>query len=32
MNVIHGLGAGEKAPEIVTGVIEIPKGSKNKYE
>lgn len=32
MNVIHGLGAGEKAPEIVTGVIEIPKGSQNKYE
>jgi inorganic pyrophosphatase len=32
MNVIHNLGAGEKAPEIVTAVIEIPKGSQNKYE
>ncbi|EKD24156.1 MAG: hypothetical protein ACD_81C00091G0004 [uncultured bacterium] len=28
----EALGAGEKAPEIVTVVVEIPKGSHNKYE
>lgn len=32
MNVIHGLTVGDKAPDIVTAVIEIPKGSQNKYE
>lgn len=28
----HSLTIGDKAPEIVTAVIEIPKGSHNKYE
>jgi inorganic pyrophosphatase len=31
MSFIH-LGPGEKAPEVVNVVIEIPKGSHNKYE
>lgn len=28
----HHVSLGQKAPEIVSGIIEIPKGSKNKYE
>ena len=28
----HGVGAGEKAPEIVTALIEVPRGSNIKYE
>lgn len=28
----HGVGAGAEAPEVVTAVIEVPKGSKTKYE
>jgi inorganic pyrophosphatase len=32
MNLLHDIGAGEKAPEIINVIIEIPRGSKNKYE
>ncbi|EKE16036.1 MAG: hypothetical protein ACD_11C00054G0026 [uncultured bacterium] len=32
MNLWHEISVGEKNPEIVNVVIEIPKGSKNKYE
>lgn len=32
MNLLHDISAGEKAPEIINVIIEIPKGSKNKYE
>lgn len=32
MNNIHNLPIGDKAPEVVNAVIEIPKGSNNKYE
>ena len=28
----HGVSAGDAAPEIVTAVIEVPKGSQTKYE
>lgn len=28
----HGVSCGENAPEIVTAIIEIPKGSQTKYE
>lgn len=28
----HGVSCGEEAPEIVTAIIEIPKGSQTKYE
>ena len=31
-NPIHNLKIGDKAPETVTSVIEIPRGSHNKYE
>ncbi len=31
-NPWHGVHYGENAPEVVTGIIEIPKGSKAKYE
>jgi len=32
MNLLHDLELGEKAPEQFNVIIEIPKGSKNKYE
>lgn len=32
MNLWHEIGAGESVPEVVNVIIEIPKGSKNKYE
>lgn len=32
MNLLHDLKSGEKIPEIINVIIEIPKGSKNKYE
>ena len=32
MNPWHDISAGKDAPEIVTGVIEIPKNSRAKYE
>lgn len=32
MSVLHNISAGEKSPEIINTIIEIPKGSKNKYE
>lgn len=32
MNLLHDITAGEEAPEIVNVIIEINKGSKNKYE
>ncbi len=32
MNLLHDISAGDKAPEIINVIIEIPKGSKNKYE
>lgn len=32
MNLLHDLELGEKAPEQFNTIIEIPKGSKNKYE
>lgn len=32
MNLLHDVPAGSKAPEIINVIIEIPKGSKNKYE
>lgn len=32
INPWHDVNIGENAPEFVTGVIEIPKGSKGKYE
>ena len=32
MNLWHDLELGEKAPEKFNVIIEIPKGSKNKYE
>src|SRR5437667_10044548 len=31
-NPWHDVSFGTKAPEMVTAIIEIPKGSKNKYE
>lgn len=32
MNPWHDVSVGDNAPEIVTAVIEIPKGSKAKFE
>lgn len=32
MNAIHALTVGDKAPEVITAVIEIPQGSQNKFE
>lgn len=32
MNLWHEIGAGESVPEVVNVIVEIPKGSKNKYE
>ena len=32
LNLWHDLPCGENPPEIVTAVIEIPRGSRNKYE
>ena len=32
MNLWHEISAGENIPELVNVIIEIPKGSKNKYE
>jgi len=32
MNLLHDLTPGEKSPKIINVIIEIPKGSKNKYE
>ncbi len=32
MNLLHEIPAGEKVPDIINVIIEIPKGSKNKYE
>ena len=28
----HGVGVGEQAPEVVTAIIEVPRGSNIKYE
>ncbi|MDB5188776.1 MAG: ppa [Candidatus Nomurabacteria bacterium] len=32
MNLLHDVTAGKNAPDIINVIIEIPKGSKNKYE
>lgn len=32
MNLLHEITAGNNVPEIINVIIEIPKGSKNKYE
>jgi inorganic pyrophosphatase len=32
MNLLHEISAGKDAPEVINVIIEIPKGSKNKYE
>ena len=32
INPWHDVSIGEGAPEVITGIIEIPKGSKGKYE
>ncbi|USN94726.1 MAG: inorganic diphosphatase [Candidatus Nomurabacteria bacterium] len=32
MNLLHELSIGEKSPEVINVIVEIPKGSKNKYE
>lgn len=32
MNLLHDISAGKNAPESINIIIEIPKGSKNKYE
>lgn len=32
MNLLHEITAGKNAPHIINVIIEIPKGSKNKYE
>ena len=32
MNPWHDVSAGENTPDVVTGIIEIPKGSRAKYE
>jgi len=32
MNLLHEITAGKNAPDIINVIIEIPKGSKNKYE
>lgn len=32
MNLWHEISSGEETPEIINVIVEIPKGSKNKYE
>ncbi|HEC30647.1 MAG TPA: inorganic diphosphatase [Candidatus Yonathbacteria bacterium] len=32
MNLLHDISSGDKTPEEINVIIEIPKGSKNKYE
>jgi inorganic pyrophosphatase len=32
MNLLHEISPGKKVPEVINVIIEIPKGSKNKYE
>lgn len=32
LHLWHNLGSGPKAPDIIYAVIEVPKGSRNKYE
>ena len=32
MNIWHDIETGEKSPEVINVIIEIPKGSQNKYE
>ena len=32
MNLLHDITAGKNTPDIINVIIEIPKGSKNKYE
>lgn len=32
MNLLHDITAGKNVPDIINVIIEIPKGSKNKYE
>lgn len=32
MNLLHEITAGQNVPQIINVIIEIPKGSKNKYE
>jgi len=32
MNLLHDISLGEHTPEILNVIVEIPKGSKNKYE
>ncbi len=32
MHLWHDIALGEKAPELLTAIIEIPRGSQNKYE
>ena len=32
MDIWHNVSPGEKSPELVNVVVEIPKGSHNKYE
>jgi inorganic pyrophosphatase len=32
MNLLHEITAGKKVPDVINVIIEIPKGSKNKYE
>lgn len=32
MNLLHDLNPGEKVPKVINVIIEIPRGSKNKYE
>lgn len=31
-NIWHDIGTGEKSPDIINVIVEIPKGSQNKYE
>lgn len=32
MNLWHEISSGKNIPEVVNVIVEIPKGSKNKYE
>src|SRR3989344_870903 len=32
MNLLHDISAGDSVPETITMIVEIPRGSKNKYE
>lgn len=32
MNLLHDIPVGEKSPDVIHVIVEIPKGSKNKYE